>query len=348
MSTERLDDVLALAEAIVVAGPGGVGKTTMAAALGVRAALEHDRRCLVVTVDPARRLLDALGFGGDDGLGAGGDEVLVPTERGRLWIQMLDTARGWDDLVAAVAPDDRTVNELLANPLYRSLTRRFVQSHDYIALDRLAAGDDDSGRFDLVIIDTPPADHALDIVDAPARLLEFFDSRLLRWLTAPYRSRVVGVAARPFLSVAERILGGAFLADIAEFFWLFGSLRHRLVDRTRTLDDRLRDPHTALMVVTTAEEMPRAEADRLMELLDERGLGTDLLIRNRVVGGDPAAALAEMTDDLSPEAVAALERVIEAGAVARRLDAGRDDEVLDVEWRADAPTTLAGLSAMLG
>lgn len=337
----HLDAILAHASALVVAGPGGVGKTTVSAALGVRAADHHDRRVLVVTVDPARRLLDALGVRGDH---LASDEIIVPTERGRLWVQMLDTAVGWDTLVAAVAPDARTEAQLLDNRLYRSLTRRFVQSHDYIALDRLVH--DDDGRWDLVIVDTPPADHALDILDAPARLLEFFDSRLLRWLTAPYRSRLVGVAARPFLAVAERLLGGRFLADIAEFFWLFGSLRHRLVERTRHLDEQLSASTTAMVVVSTAEPSPAAEARRLLDALADRGLAADLAIRNRMLdlGDDAIAALAGRSD-LTDEVREALGEVVSA-ATAGPLDG--HTVTLDVGWQAEPPATTAALSAMLG
>ena len=337
---DPLDDILAVAGSVVVTGPGGVGKTTISAALGARAAIEHGRRVLVVTVDPAGRLLDALGLGG--GPATVGSELIVPTDGGRLWVEMLDTSRGWDALVDAVAPDRRTRDQLLDNRLYRSLTRRFVQSHDYIALDRLVH--DDDGRWDLVIIDTPPADHALDIVDAPGRLLEFFDSRLLRWLTAPYRSRLAGAAARPFLAVAERLLGGRFLADIAEFFWLFGSLRHRLVARTRTLDDELRAATTAIMVVTTAEPAPAAEADRLLAALAERGLPADLLIRNRVLPGRPDVELAER-DDLSPEVGRVLTEVA-AAATGSPLDPD-DPPTRSIRWRPRRPATVADLSAML-
>ncbi len=339
---EQLDEVVAVAGSIVVTGPGGVGKTTISAAIGARAAIEHQRRVLVVTVDPAGRLLDALGLGG--GPSTVGAEMIVPTEHGRLWVEMLDTSRGWDALVAAVAPDDRTRDQLLDNGLYRSLTRRFVQSHDYIALDRLVH--DADGRWDLVVIDTPPADHALDIVDAPGRLLEFFDSRLLRWLTAPYRSRLAGAAARPFLAVAERLLGGRFLADIAEFFWLFGSLRHRLVARTRVLDDELRSPTTAIIVVTTAEPDPAAEADRLLVALAERGLPADLMIRNRTLPGRPDLELAER-DDLSPEVRRVLHEVI-TSATPDTGTATPHLPTLDVRWQSERRSSVADLSAMLG
>ncbi|NNE97082.1 MAG: AAA family ATPase, partial [Acidimicrobiales bacterium] len=243
--TSAVDDLLATSEVLLIVGPGGVGKTTSAAALGARAAIHHDRRVQVITIDPARRLAEALGI---DELME--EEILVPTSSGRFWASMVNMSRSWDRLVERHAPTAEVRDELLANPLYRSLTTRFVQSHDYIALDHLVDQADDD-RFDLVIIDTPPSVHALDVIDAPDKMLDFFGSRLLTWLTATYRTRISQIAAAPFLSVAERLLGGPFLSDIAEFFWLFSSLQPSFVERTRVVKERLAAPTTKYVIVQT-------------------------------------------------------------------------------------------------
>src|SRR5205814_455249 len=116
--------------------------------------------------------------------------------RGELWVAMLDTKQSWDDLVRRHAPDARTRDAILANPLYTNITGKFVQSHDYIAMERLFEIHA-SGRYDLLVVDTPPTRNALDFLDAPARMAEFFSSRLLRWLTVPYRSRFLTLAPRP-------------------------------------------------------------------------------------------------------------------------------------------------------
>ncbi len=205
-----LDGLLAAKEIVIACGPGGVGKTTTAAAAAAMAACDHGGRVLVVTVDPARRLADALGLEG-----IGNTERRIPqsafeeagvSPRGELLAAMLDTKESWDQLVRLHAPDARTREAILANPLYRNISGRFVQSHDYIAMERLfeihSAGD-----YDLIVVDTPPTRNALDFLDAPQRMADFFSSRLLRWLIAPYRSRVVNVASRPFYQMADRILG---------------------------------------------------------------------------------------------------------------------------------------------
>ena len=142
---------------------------------------------------------------------------------------MLDTKQSWDALVLRHAPDEETAYRILDNRMYENITARFVQSHDYIAMERLFEIHE-TGKFDLIIIDTPPTRNALDFLDAPKRMAEFFGGRLLRWLTMPYRvggkrgARMINVASRPFYQMADRLLGSQFLQDIAEFFLNFQSM----------------------------------------------------------------------------------------------------------------------------
>ena len=142
---------------------------------------------------------------------------------------MLDTKRSWDELVLRHAPDEATAYRILDNRLYHNVTSRFVQSHDYIAMERLYELHA-SGEYDLIVIDTPPTRNAIDFLEAPARMAEFFGGRLLRWLTMPYRigggrgGRMINVASRPFYQMADRVLGSQFLQDIAEFFLNFQSM----------------------------------------------------------------------------------------------------------------------------
>ena len=277
-----VDELLATAEVILIVGPGGVGKTTTAAALGARAAIHHQRRVQVITIDPARRLAQALGV--EELMD---EEVLVPTEGGRFWASMVNMSSSWDRLVERHAPNDQVRDDLLKNSLYRSLTTRFVQSHDYIALDHLVDQSDDD-RFDLIIIDTPPSIHALDVLDAPAKMQDFFGSRLLTWLTAPYRSRLSQIAAAPFLSVAERLLGGPFLGDIADFFWLFSQLQDSFVERTQLVQERLLAPSTRYVVVQTPEPGPAAQAQMLVEELQRRSHQPSLCVVNRSLPAEVA------------------------------------------------------------
>lgn len=311
-----LDRLLGDQRVLVVVGPGGVGKTTMAAALGLRAARLHDRRVVVVTVDPARRLAEALGVAR-----LTEEPILVPTGgRGRLWALMVDMAASWDRVVEATSPDARTAERLLDNRLYHALTRRFIQSHDYIALDHLLSLDD--LRPDLVIVDTPPSRHAIDLIDAPSRMIEFFDSRLLRWLTAGAGSGLTGAAARPFLSVAERLLGGRFLSEIVEFFTLFSRLRPGFVERSRLVEERLAAADTAYVLVASADPPVAAGADDLVAGLVERGRTPGLLVVNRLLPG-LALERADGTTTLVGEEVLSPDESIEdptlAAAVAQLL-----------------------------
>ena len=276
-SINELDKLLASASIVLVVGAGGVGKTTLAAAMACRAVERHERRVLLMTVDPARRLADALGVAK-----LPTEPVLVPvgSGAGRLWALMADMAAGWDRLVARCSENGEQEAALLANPLYRSLTSRFIQSHDYIALDQLCEHAD-SDRYDLVVIDTPPSTHAIDILDAPAKMVDFFDSRLLRWMTAPYRSRLAHVTARPFLALAGRLLGRGFLTRIAEFFWLFSRLQPGFVARAGEVDKRLDHPDTHYVLATTSEPHTLAQSRTLLEALDARHHQPALLLHNR-------------------------------------------------------------------
>ena len=281
-----LDGLLASREIVVACGPGGVGKTTSAAAAAAMAAWRHGGKVLVLTVDPAKRLANALGLEG-----IGNNERRVPDEafasagarpRGELWAAMLDTKESWDALIRRHAPDERTRDEILRNPLYGQISSRFVQSHDYIAMERLyeihAGGD-----YDLIVVDTPPTRNALDFLDAPERMAEFFSSRLLRWLIVPYRSRFVNVATRPFYQVADRILGTQFLADISEFFILFQSMYAGFVERAEAVTRLLSDRRTTFMVVSTLEATPVREAEFFSEELTARKLHLGAVVLNKVL-----------------------------------------------------------------
>jgi anion-transporting ArsA/GET3 family ATPase len=278
--------LLAAKDIVIACGPGGVGKTTTAAALAAKAVVEEGGRVLVLTVDPARRLADALGL-----KGIGNDEVRIPDEvfavaaarpRGELWAAMLDTKQSWDDLIRAHAPDEETREQILANPLYQNISGRFVQSHDYIAMERLYEIHCE-GKYDLIVVDTPPTRNALDFLDAPQRMADFFSSRLLRWLIVPYRSRLVNAASRPFYQVADRILGTQFLADISEFFILFQSMYTGFVERAEAVTRLLSDRRTTFMVVSTLEATPVREAEFFSAELTARKLHLGAIVLNKVL-----------------------------------------------------------------
>ena len=195
---------------------------------------------------------------------------------------MLDTKQSWDDLVRRHAPDAATRDAILANPLYENITTRFVHSHDYIAMERLY-DIHATGAYDLLVVDTPPSRNALDFLDAPARMAEFFSSRLLRWLTVPYRSRVMTAASRPFYQLADRILGSQFLQDIAEFFILFQTMHDGFVERARAVQRVLSDTRTTFVVVSTLEPSPLHEAEFFIDALRDRKLHLGAVVLNKVL-----------------------------------------------------------------
>ena len=322
-----IDQLLAAKEIAVSCGSGGVGKTTVAAAAGAMAAVRHGGKVLVLTVDPARRLANALGLSG-----IGNDEHRVPAEafrdagvvpRGELWAAMLDTKQSWDALVRRHAPDTATAEKILGNPLYRNISGRFVQSHDYIAMERLYELHTE-GKYDLIVVDTPPTRNAIDFLEAPQRMSDFFSSRLLRWLIAPYRSRLVNFASRPFYQVADRVLGTQFLQDIAEFFILFQTMYDGFVERAQSVSRLLHDRRTTFMVVSTLEASPLNEAEFFIDALTERKLHLGAVVLNRVLPDylleEAATGVAERIDasaselagTLGPDVgdAAALERVL--------------------------------------
>jgi anion-transporting ArsA/GET3 family ATPase len=314
-----LDALLAAKEMVVVCGSGGTGKTTVSAALGAVAAVRLGARVLVLTVDPARRLATSLGID-PSGLGTGAgsatrvDAALVAEAAGatgmdtvgagELWVAMLDTKAGWDELIRRHAPDAELRDRVLANPLYQNITGRFVHSHDYLAMEQLHELHA-TGSYDLVVIDTPPSRNALDLLDAPGRMKDFFGSRLLRWLTVPYRSRLFTAASKPFYQVADRVLGSRFLQDIAEFFMLFQAMEPGFVSRADDVERLLVDPRTAFVVVSTLEAAPAYEARYLVAELERRSMQVGAVVLNRTLpdrirrpaAATSARALRRLADD---------------------------------------------------
>jgi anion-transporting ArsA/GET3 family ATPase len=316
-------------EIVIACGPGGVCKTTTAAAAAAMAACRLGGDVLVLTVDPARRLADALGLKGI------GNEV-TPVDRslfeaagerpaGTLSAAMLDTKESWDALIRAHAPDEETRQRILRNPLYQNITERFVQSHDYIAMERLFELHA-SGRWDLIVVDTPPTRNALDFLDAPSRLADFFSSRLLRWLIAPARSSLVNLASKPFTQVADRILGTQFLADITEFFVSLQSMYDGFVERSEAVTRLLADERTSFVVVSSSETVPLREAEFFATELRARHLDVGAVVLNKVLPAslsDPGAAAA------SRRLVARTPEQVEVLAREADVDPAMAERVLD-------------------
>jgi len=324
-STKNLEQLLAAKEIVISCGSGGVGKTTTAAAAAAMAATHLGGKVLVLTVDPAKRLASALGLEQ-----FGNTETQVPASafaaagvepRGELWAAMLDTKQSWDDLIRQHAPDERTRSQILGNSIYQNISGRFVQSHDYIAMERLYEIHQ-SGTYDLIVVDTPPTRNAIDFLEAPDRMADFFSSKLLRWLTASSKSRVMTMASKPFYTVADRILGSQFLGDIAEFFSLFQTMAPGFVERADAVTRILGDHRTTFIVVSTLEAAPLHEAEFFIEALAERKLHLGALVLNKVL---PAYLRTTGTSTVAKRICKDAEALADAVA-----DAGDHDDIVRV------------------
>ncbi|WP_188271125.1 MULTISPECIES: ArsA-related P-loop ATPase [unclassified Streptomyces] len=280
---------------IVCCGSGGVGKTTTAAALGVRAA-ERGRRVVVLTIDPARRLAQSMGI---DSLDNTPRRVagIKGSDGGELHAMMLDMKRTFDEIVEAHAEPERA-RAILENPFYQSLSAGFAGTQEYMAMEKLGqlrARDE----WDLIIVDTPPSRSALDFLDAPKRLGSFLDGKFIKLLMAP--AKVGGRAGMKFLNVGMsmmtgslgKLLGGQFLKDVQTFVaamdTMFGGFRTR-ADATYKL---LQAPGTAFLVVATPERDALREAAYFVERLAAEEMPLAGLVLNRVHGSGAAGLSAE-------------------------------------------------------
>ncbi len=285
---------------VICLGPGGVGKTTISAALAVHAAM-IGRAVDVMTVDPAPRLLDALGLGADSS-----EPGEVPLEgvgharrgggsgRARLRALRLDPKRTFDSIVARYAPSDAARATILENRIYRNLSDALAGVADYMAMEKLlelAA----NPSTDLLVLDTPPAAEAIDFLDAPRRLLELLNSRAVVLLVAPaglFRSqlRMVDIAARAVLAAFDRVTGLNLLSDIQSFVRSFDGMYEGFSARAARAQDKLRAPDTAIVIVTTAESSRIAQAREFIGALERAGLRVAAMVVNRVIAELPDAA----------------------------------------------------------
>ncbi|WP_104108216.1 ArsA-related P-loop ATPase [Nocardioides sp. 616] len=297
---------------VVCCGSGGVGKTTTAAALALRAA-ERGRNVVVLTIDPARRLAQAMGIERLDNVPrpVSGLVPADPDGTGSLDAMMLDMKRTFDEVVTSQATPEKA-KQILENPFYIALSSSFAGTQEYMAMEKLGqihrqARQD--GSYDLIVVDTPPSRSALDFLDAPERLSSFLDGRFIRILLAPARgpARLMSAGLGIVTGALTKILGTQVLRDmqlfVAAFDTLFGGFRAR-AEKTFAL---LQDDQTAFVVVAAPEEDALREAAYFVERLNEDDMPLAGLVVNR--------ASPETDGDLSSdEAAAAAERLQRASA----------------------------------
>jgi anion-transporting ArsA/GET3 family ATPase len=275
-------------EVIVCCGSGGVGKTTVSAALGLALAERTNRRVLVLTVDPARRLATALGM-----RAIGTEPVKVSRARlrkagvelnGEMFAAMLDMKSTFDRMVTRMAPTRRDAQRILENRFYQGISDSFIGSHEYMAIEALYELHE-AGEYDTVIIDTPPSRNALDFLEAPNRLTDFVGAKLLSWLAGPTRfgMRAMNLAAGPFLHMADRLLGADVLSEVAEFVTDLQKIYGGVQQRARDVYRLLRSPEVGFIVVTTLEPAAFAEAEFFCSRLREYRMPLRGVIANRTL-----------------------------------------------------------------
>ena len=330
---------------LICCGSGGVGKTTIAAVLALEGARQGRNTC-VITIDPAKRLADALGLEDLSDTPSG-----IPCERwdddesaapgGALSALMLDTKSTFDRLVTANAATADQAQRILDNRFYRNVSGALGGTQEYMAMEKLHELHD-GGDFDLIVIDTPPTRHALDFLDAPRRLLRLLDNRIFRMLMMPTRAylKVASVAVQTFLRTVARVVGSEAIDDVVAFFRAFEGMEAGFRDRALAVEALLAAPETGFVLVTSPRRDAMEEAQFFARQLDRNHQTIDALIVNRVhpsfgdeapaglraaagelarAADDPAArTLAELYANLADfREIAELERVHVDGVQAR-------------------------------
>ncbi len=342
-----LHEALLTRRLIITAGSGGVGKTTTAAALAVEAA-RLGRRTAVLTIDPARRLANALGLEALTGelrrVDPAHFEAAGLNPQAELWAMMLDTKTTGDQMVRRFAPDAETAQRILDNTYYKYFSTSLSGAQEYMAIEQVRALVEEGG-FDIVILDTPPAVHAMDFLEAPDRMLDALDSSAIQVLVKSQRTpdglagRLIGKGRGLVLRSLDRMTGGPFLEDLATFLGVFGTILDALKEASGRLQALLRAEDTRFCLVTTPKRSNVDEAMHFRAELASRGFRMGAFVVNRVhwrypdgVGSDATAqakALAALLPDADPAAREALLGRMRAGLRAHNAMAARDSRAVD-------------------
>ena len=291
----------------ICAGAGGVGKTTASAAIGVGMA-RRGLKVAVLTIDPARRLANSLGLPE-----LGNEERRIELDApGELWAMMLDAKTTFDEIVEKHAPDAGTRDAVLSNRIYKELSTAVAGSQEYMAMEKLHELHDE-GRYDLLVLDTPPTRNALDFLDAPDRLSRFIDSRSLQFFLAPSRTglKIFSRGTGMLFSVLKRITGVDLLKDLSDFFASFGDMAAGFRDRAKAVKQLLADDRTTFFLVTSPAHEAVEEAKFFRDKLEESGMPFGAVIVNRMHVEEPGEDESDLAESLGPEL---------AGKVARNFE----------------------------
>ncbi len=284
-----LESLLRGKQIVICCGSGGVGKTTVSAALGVQAAL-LGKKVLTLTVDPAKRLADSLGLSE-----LGNQEAAVPEEQflrhgknptGSLHAMMLDTKHTFDELIERYAPNEDVARNIMHNQFYQHLSSAMTGSHEYLAMEKLYQIHLE-GRYDLIVLDTPPTKHALDFLEAPARVRAFFDRSISQWFLKPYPTmgrlslNLFNRTAGTVLRLVERFTGAEFLQDVSEFVTGLADSFDIFRSRAEEVTHVLRGEQTTFLLVTATDRGALKEAAYFYDRIQEAALPFGGIIANR-------------------------------------------------------------------
>jgi anion-transporting ArsA/GET3 family ATPase len=333
---------------IIITGAGGVGKTTLSAGIGVQSA-RLGLRTLVLTIDPAKRLADALG------VAELGDEPKPVAGQPNLHAAMLDVAASWEAIIHRYAEPD-VGDRLLVNPYFRAIADRFPAAQSYAAGERMADSIE-SKLYDVIVVDTPPSGGGLDFYLAPARTGELISGKLLKWLTGshlPGRSVLYRMTAKPMLKFADIVLGGPMLSDVADFVLDLRTMYDGLSVRSRTIDRYLRSADT--VIATTADPTPINETRRFFDELSDIRIQPRAVLFNRTLPTEWIEASAGSRDRIDDERLmaAATENLTAwASEAQRQVDAANELSarygvpVFELPWTVPAPSNLDDLADLV-
>lgn len=365
----ELESVLSRARCLVCVGPGGVGKTSTAAALGLGAARAGLRTC-VLTIDPARRLANALGLpeiGNRERIIAETSfhELEVAPPAAPLSAMMLDIKEAWDDVIERYHPDPERGRRIAGNRMYQALSSALAGSQEYMAMEKLyqLAGRTDD-PLDRIILDTPPAHHAVDFLDAPHRIIDALSNDATRWLIEPFRrDRGRSWGAALFVRTVSRLTGTELLAQLAEMLEAFQAMFDGFQQRARSVRALLESEQTCFLVVTSPGADGLREARAFVERLRERGARVGAIVLNRahlplrLSPGGPSAlrdavlragGTPTLTEILVQEAETEAQRAARERAAARELSESLGIPVCVVPELPTDIRDLSGLSALQG
>jgi anion-transporting ArsA/GET3 family ATPase len=334
-------------EVLICCGSGGVGKTTIASVLALEGARQGRNTC-VITIDPAKRLADALGLEELSDIPSTisrdrWDDDGTAKPDGALSALMLDTKSTFDRLVTGNAVTPEQAQRILDNRFYRNVSGALGGTQEYMAMEKLHELHD-AGEYDLIVIDTPPTRHALDFLDAPRRLLRLLDNRIFRLLMMPTRAylKVASLAVQTFLHTVARVVGSEAIDDVVAFFRAFEGMEAGFRDRALAVEKLLASPDTAFVLVTSARRDAMEEAQYFAHQLGNTGQSIDALIVNRVhpkFGEESpaglratAAALAQRDDDAARRLAARYENLADFREIAEL----ERDHVRDIQSKVGA------------